>query len=427
MKKKMRIILALSVMLLFLTACGQEDDEKITLNMAWWGSQVRHDATVKVIELYEEKNPHVTIESEFYDYEGYYTKLGTLAASNDIWDIFQLNNQFPQYINQIEPLDEYVEQGIIDVSNADESYLATTIYDGQLVGLSNGVNSFAIAYNKNIFEQLGIPEPASNWTWEEFEQISYQITEELGIYAISRFEDFIAGCIIQIPQVEKGLNFYNQEDLSNSLGFENPDYLTDFFQLRKNLIDKGAHPERGGGAASTTDLSFQAVRDSEAAMVFLSSNQLTEILSGAPEDMEIRLINPPRRKADGESGIPLRSSQMLSMAKNSVHKEEAAKFIDFFQNSEEANEILKGERGVPIMSNIREQLAQTDDTTLQATFDYLEMISDMDNGEVNVFDSALNPEIQDQYNLLVEKVIYEEMTAEEAAESLYEFASNILE
>lgn len=50
-------------------------------------------------------------------------------------------------------------------------------------------------------------------------------------------------------------------------------------------------------------------------MVFLSSNQLTEILSGAPEDMEIRLINPPRRKADGESGIPLRSSQMLSMAK----------------------------------------------------------------------------------------------------------------
>ena len=113
--------------------------------------------------------------------------------------------------------------------------------------------------------------------------------------------------------------------------------------------------------------------------------------------MEIRLINPPRRKADGESGIPLRSSQMLSMAKKIQHtKKKLAKFIDFFQNSEEANEILKGERGVPIMSNIREQLAQTDDTTLQATFDYLEMISDMDNGEVNVFDSALksrNPKI----------------------------------
>lgn len=65
-----------------------------------------------------------------------------------------------------------------------------------------------------------------------------------------------------------------------------------------------------------------------------------------------------------------------------------------FKNSEEANEILKGERGVPIMSNIREQLARADDATLQATFDYLEMISDMDNGEVNVFDSALNPKFK---------------------------------
>ncbi|MBH8386810.1 hypothetical protein I8R13_20005, partial [Acinetobacter baumannii] len=159
-----------------------------------------------------------------------------------------------------------------------------------------------IDYNKDIFEQLNIPEQSSHWTWDECQQLSYQITEELGIYAISRFEDFIAGCIIHIQQVEHGLNFYNREDLSNSLGFENPDYLTDFFQLRKNLVDKGAHPEPGGGAASTTDLSFQAVRDREAAMEFPSSNQLTEILLWGPEVMGIQLTNPPRRTADGESG-----------------------------------------------------------------------------------------------------------------------------
>ncbi|WP_165006079.1 MULTISPECIES: extracellular solute-binding protein [unclassified Enterococcus] len=426
MKNKVKLFLAVVFVSSFLAACGNKEEEKVQLNMAWWGSQVRHDATVQVIEMYEKENPHVSIEYEFYDYEGYYTKLGTLAASNDIWDIFQLNNQFPQYINQIEPLDEYVEKGIIDVSDTDETYLATTTYDDQLVGLSNGVNSFAIAYNKEVFTQLGIPEPSSNWTWDEFEQISYRIREELGMYAISRFEDFIVGCIIQIPQVEKGLNFYNRKDLSSSLGFDEPDHLKDFFELRKNLVKKGAHPEPGG-FASTTDLSFQAVRDEKAAMVFLSSNQLTEILAGAPEEMEIGLINPPRRKTDGESGIPLRSSQMLSVSKNSKHKEEAAKFIDFFQNSEEANQILKGERGVPIMSKIREQLAEDGDETLQATFDYLEMVSELDNGEINVFDSPLNPEIQDQYNLLVDKVIYEEMTAQEAAESMFDFASRLLE
>lgn len=43
---------------------------------------------VKVIEFYEEKNFYVMIEYEFYDYEGYYIKLGMLVVLNDIWDIF---------------------------------------------------------------------------------------------------------------------------------------------------------------------------------------------------------------------------------------------------------------------------------------------------------------------------------------------------
>ncbi|BDP91470.1 ABC transporter permease [Enterococcus faecium] len=43
---RLNLVLALSVMLFFLTACGQEDDKKITLNMAWWGSQVRHSAII---------------------------------------------------------------------------------------------------------------------------------------------------------------------------------------------------------------------------------------------------------------------------------------------------------------------------------------------------------------------------------------------
>ena len=39
-----------------------EEKEPVTLRMAWWGSQTRHDRTVAVIELYESLNPHVTIE-----------------------------------------------------------------------------------------------------------------------------------------------------------------------------------------------------------------------------------------------------------------------------------------------------------------------------------------------------------------------------
>lgn len=426
MKRKQTILFLLAVLTIFLVGCRGEEDERVTLNMAWWGSQVRHDATVQVIELFEQENPHITIEFEFYDYDGYYTKLGTLAASDDIWDVFQLDNQFPQYINQIEPLDEYVADGLIDISNTDETYLATTTYDNQLVGISAGVNSFAIAYNKAVFDQLGISEPDTNWTWKEFEEISTQIADELGIYTIARFEDFIPGAILQVAQEEKGLNFYDKNSLSQHLGFDDPSILTDYFAMRKNLVDVGAYP-LPGEIDVNVDLAFQAVRDGRAAMVFIASNQLADLMADAPEEAEIKLINPPKRRADGEAGLPVRSSQMFSIAKNSAHKEEAAKFIDFFTNSEEANLILNGERGVPIMSHIRERLAETGDPAIMGTFQYLEDVSELDNGEINVFDSALNPEIRDQYNLLVERVIFEELTPEEAAESIFVFASDLLE
>ena len=35
-------------------------EEPITLRMAWWGSQDRHDKTIAAIELYESLNPNVT-------------------------------------------------------------------------------------------------------------------------------------------------------------------------------------------------------------------------------------------------------------------------------------------------------------------------------------------------------------------------------
>lgn len=39
-------------------------DEEVDLRMAWWGSQDRHDRTIKAIELYESLHPNVKIEFE---------------------------------------------------------------------------------------------------------------------------------------------------------------------------------------------------------------------------------------------------------------------------------------------------------------------------------------------------------------------------
>ena len=92
-------------------AADNTGGEQVTLRMAWWGSQQRHDATQAVIKMYEEQNPNVKIEAEFYDMDGYLNKLNTLVAANDVWDIFQLGGNFPTYLEKIVPIDPYIEDG----------------------------------------------------------------------------------------------------------------------------------------------------------------------------------------------------------------------------------------------------------------------------------------------------------------------------
>ena len=56
-------------------------EEEITLRMAWWGSQTRHDRTIAAIELYESLHPNIKFEYEYYSFDDYFTKLKTLVAS----------------------------------------------------------------------------------------------------------------------------------------------------------------------------------------------------------------------------------------------------------------------------------------------------------------------------------------------------------
>src|SRR5690242_4474688 len=39
--------------------------DKIELRFAWWGSQDRHDRTIKVIQLFEQQHPNINITYEF--------------------------------------------------------------------------------------------------------------------------------------------------------------------------------------------------------------------------------------------------------------------------------------------------------------------------------------------------------------------------
>jgi len=425
------------VMAASLTACGgqktetntQEADsgkesaasgEQITLRMAWWGSQTRHDATNKVIEMYEEQNPNVHIEAEFYDFDSYFTKLDTLVAADDVWDIFQMGGNFPKYINSIEPMDSYIEAGTIDVSDTTENFLATTRdNDGTQVGISIGTNTYGIAYDPAMFAEAGLAEPSDNWTWDEWKADCLAITEKLGIYGSSKMDNFIAGVTQRASQAEKDGNFFKKTN--DGLEFTDTATFASYMQMIKDLTDAGSYPD-AGAIKEIKDIEGDYLVTEDAAMTWVSSNQIASIVNAAGR--EIKIAPVPRITKDGSYGMGVQSSQQLCMAKSSKNKEEAAKFINYFVNDIEANKVLNGERGVPIMSKVRDVVMEQADDSSKMIYDFVDKIGNFPKEDCNVISPDPKTEIEDQYKLLLEKVQYGDVTPEDAARQLVEFAES---
>lgn len=455
MRKKIAALLA-GAMVLGVTACGsgetpagstetaatqaeteaateaESTDDQITLRMAWWGSQTRHDITVEVIEMYEKENPNVNIEYEFYDFDSYFTKLKTLVASDQVWDVFQLGGNFPEYIDKIEYMNDYIDSGIVDTSGISDAYLKITQdFEGNQIGLSNGLNTYGIAYDVDMFKEAGVPLPTDNWTWEEFEDAAIKIHEKTGNFGSSGFtsSEFIAGCSTYIGQQGSKPGDYGFFNLNlDGMGFDDPQMLTPYIEMRANLINSGASPD-AGAEMEITNIENDFLVTGEAAMTWVAVNQFPTIYDICAEEGRTLALAPvPRVKADGPAGSVIQSSQMLCISKDSQYKEEAAKFISWFQNSTECNNVLKGERGIPINDSVREALEAEASDGQKIMYDYVKLVGSFETPEkINVLSPAGQDEVVDNYRNYIQQVVAGDITASEAADKTYEDAKKLFE
>ena len=116
---------------------------------------------------------------------------------------------------------------------------------------------------------------------------------------------------------------------------------------------------------------------------------------------------------------------MFCISKNSKHKEAAAKFLNFWVNNVDANLILQGERGVPIMRHVREVLAGNLTEAEKKIYQYLNDLGREAATQI-VLDSPVQTQIRDVYIRLAEEVVFDRITPEEAAKQFRAEAEDIL-
>ncbi len=368
-------VFVVAVLLLTLGSATLAQDTPVELRMVWWGSQSRHDRTIAVIEAYEAANPNIDIVYEFANFNDYWTLVNTQAAGGDLACIM---NQDYAYLAEwagrglLQPLDPFVESGVIDLSNVDESFIAGGRVDGQLYGLSLGANSQAIILDIDKFEEAGVELPDPQWTWADFEETARALHDALGIYAYGSptlGDDQIWTSLM----LANGTNPFSADN--TALGYSDDQPLIDHFTMLTRLQADGVIQPIEEMAALTEGPENSPIVTGDAAMQYQWSNQVVAITTAAGEGRNFRLWHLPRPEG-GQAANYLKPSMFFSIPSNCEHAEEAAAFINYFTNDLEANEVLFAERGVPISSAVRDHLSPMLDEIGQETFDFLARVGE---------------------------------------------------
>lgn len=367
MKKRFITTLAAAAMLCSSLVPSALADDKTTVNILWWGSQTRHDLTVKLIEKFEELNPDIDVVMDYSDWGGYWTKLPAQVAGGQTPDVFQMDYAYlSQYAENgvLAELDSYIADGTLDMSDVSENVLASGQVGGKTYAISTGTNAPVMLYRKDILDELGLTLPM-NPTMSEYTTVAKAVYEATGLR-----DTYVTDCsavILRIHLRNYGLNLYNED--ATALGFDDPKYLVNMWKLALQAQEEGWGLMPGEAAAVTAFDSMVV----DAWSRFQNSNELQAYRDATGKDISMVML--PSMDDATTPALFLKPAMFWCVGADSANKEAAVRFINFFTNSPECFDIVGIERAVPISAKMREYVAPSLNETSQEVAAYIDFVS----------------------------------------------------
>ena len=379
MKKRFITTLAAAAMLCSSLVPSALADDKTTVNILWWGSQTRHDLTVKLIEKFEELNPDIDVVMDYSDWNGYWTKLPAQVAGGQTPDVFQMDYAYlSQYAENgvLAELDSYIADGALDMSKVSENILKSGQVGGKTYAISTGTNAPVMLYRKDIVDELGLTLPM-NPTMSEYCAVSKAVYEATGMR-----DTFITDCsadILRFRLRNYGMNLYNED--ATALGFDDSKSIVDMWKLALQAQEEGWGLMPGEGTAVTAFDSMVV----DAWSRYQNSNELQAYRDATGKDISMVMI--PNTDDATASATYLKPSMFWCVADQSKVKDAAVRFINFFTNSPECFDIVGIERAIPISSDMREHVTPSLNEVSQEVAAFIDFVS-----QPNMASPLMNPD-----------------------------------
>lgn len=152
--------------------------QEATLKIAAWDATTSATVT-PLIEGFENAHPNIKVEIIDIASADYTQKLTVmLNGGNDLDVVWIKDGDTTPSIaarGQLEDLTPYIERDGIDLS-AYNGVAEMLNMGGKQVALPISTGFYILYYNKDIFDEAGVPYPTNDMTWTEFEELAAKVT-----------------------------------------------------------------------------------------------------------------------------------------------------------------------------------------------------------------------------------------------------------
>jgi multiple sugar transport system substrate-binding protein len=355
----------------------------------------------QMVQIFEAAHPNIKVKVETAPFDEYFTKLQTLVAGGTAPDIFELNYEnFVSYADKgllldLSPL--MAADSTLDTSVYSESANQAFSYNGMQLGLPATFSTVVLYYNKDLFDQAGVAYPTADWTWADAVEAGKQLNDPAngvwGLYSGIQFWEFYK------KAAQNNCQFFNEDQtevLINSP--ECVEALQTMVDMVKTEQIMPSAADMGGQSDGDLFLSGKLAMDVSGIWMFSAYKD-------ASFNWDIAV----------EPGMENKATHFfangVSVFAASKHPQEAYEWVKFFTSDPEmANIRITSGWELPALKDptlFTDYLAQTPPANRQAVIDSLEFA---------VVPPVIvrQSEMQDGINKLLEQVMLDELTPQEA-------------
>ncbi len=367
----------------------------------------------QMIQHFQAEHPNITVKVETAPFNDYFIKLQTLIAGGTAPDVFELN-----YENFV----TYAEKGLLlDLSpmmSVDSSLdpaiyypraLQAFSYNGMQLGLPATFSTVVLYYNKDLFDKAGLAYPSADWTWQDAIEAGKQLNDPAngvwGLHSGVQFWEFYK------KAAQNNCRFFNEDKTEVLI---NSPECVQALETMVNMVktDKVMPGAAEMGGLSDGDLFVQGKLAMDVTGIWMFS-----AFKDAPFQWDITV----------EPGMATKATHFFANAAHvfaaTKHPQEAYAWVKFFTSNPEMARIrVASSWELPALNNpeyFTDYLTQTPPANRQAVFDSLEFA---------VVPPVIGrqSEMQDGVNNLLQQVMLDQLTPQEALDQAKTLIESLL-